>query len=237
VRTDQHGGTLRIEREQALDQPIDDPLDEADAQLAVRREIVSSWRRCQLVGMAPSSEDVPYRPEFERPNRLLRAAGPVIDRLSEQMASGPVSILLADSEAQIIDRRAGARELAKALDRASVSPGFLYAEEFAGTNGIGSALEERKPFMVSGSEHFRENLQEFTCIGSPVLHPITGAVEGVVNRRPERAGIARATSPAKRGATHDGAPRELARGQRRASEAAAPLSVRSRPPRRRPTAR
>jgi transcriptional regulator of acetoin/glycerol metabolism len=181
VRTDQHGGTLRIEREQALDQPIDDPLDEADAQLAVRREIVSSWRRCQLVGMAPSSEDVPYRPEFERPNRLLRAAGPVIDRLSEQMASGPVSILLADSEAQIIDRRAGARELAKALDRASVSPGFLYAEEFAGTNGIGSALEERKPFMVSGSEHFRENLQEFTCIGSPVLHPITGAVEGVLD--------------------------------------------------------
>ncbi|MFC4945063.1 sigma-54-dependent Fis family transcriptional regulator [Pseudonocardia sp. GCM10023141] len=185
VRIGEHASGLRVERERVLDGPIgghlsDDSGDKA-APLAFRREIVSSWRRCQLVGMAPTSEDVPYRPEFERPNRLLRAAGPVIDRLAEQMEDEPVSILLADSDAQIIDRRAGARELAKALDRASVSPGFLYAEEFTGTNGIGSALEERKPFTVSGSEHFREILQDFTCIGSPVVHPITGAVEGVLD--------------------------------------------------------
>lgn len=181
MRIDEHGRGLRVERERVLDLPIGDRLDGDDARLAFRREIVSSWRRCQLVGMTPTSEDVPYRPEFERPNRLLRAAGPVIDRLAEQMEGGPVSILLADSEAQIIDRRAGARELAKALDRASVSPGFLYSEEFTGTNGIGSALEERKPFVVSGSEHFREILQDFTCIGSPVVHPITGVVEGVLD--------------------------------------------------------
>lgn len=168
----------RGERERVLDRPIS-PEDQQPS--AVRQEIISSWRRCQVVGVAAQSEDVPYRPEFERPNRLLRAAGPVIDRLAEQMEGGPVSILLADSEAQIIDRRAGGRELARALDRASVCPGFLYAEEFTGTNGIGSALEERKPFIVSGSEHFRENLQEFTCIGSPVRHPITGSVEGVLD--------------------------------------------------------
>jgi sigma-54 dependent transcriptional regulator, acetoin dehydrogenase operon transcriptional activator AcoR len=169
---------LRAERERVLDRPI--PLED-EQRSAVRQEIIASWRRCQVVGVAAHSEDVPYRPEFERPNRLLRAAGPVIDRLADQMEGGPVSILLADSDAQIIDRRAGGRELALALDRASVCPGFLYAEEFTGTNGIGSALEERKPFAVSGAEHFRENLQEFTCIGSPVRHPITGAVEGVLD--------------------------------------------------------
>jgi sigma-54 dependent transcriptional regulator, acetoin dehydrogenase operon transcriptional activator AcoR len=146
-----------------------------------REEIISSWRRCKLVGVLPTGEDVPYRPEFERPNRLLRAAGPVIDRLADQLEGGPVSILLADTEAQIIDRRAGGRELAQALDKALVSPGFFYAEEFTGTNGIGSALEERKPFVVSGAEHFRENLQVFTCIGAPVRHPISGAVEGVLD--------------------------------------------------------
>lgn len=169
---------LRGERERMLDGPRS-----LDAELphAIRDEIISSWRRCKLIGVAPCGEDVPYRPDFERPNRLLRAAGPVIDRLADQLVGGPVSILLADSEAQIIDRRAAGRELAKALDKALVSPGFFYSEEFTGTNGIGSALEERKPFIVSGAEHFRENLQEFTCIGSPVRHPISGAVEGVLD--------------------------------------------------------
>lgn len=169
---------LRGERERLLDVPL--ALDAAQGG-GVREEIISSWRRCRLIGVAPCSEDVPYRPDFERPDRLLRAAGPVIDRLTDQLEGGPVSILLADSEAQIIDRRAGGRELAKALDKALVSPGFFYSEEFTGTNGIGSALAERRPFVVSGSEHFRENLQEFTCIGSPVRHPISGAVEGVLD--------------------------------------------------------
>ncbi|WP_281689129.1 sigma-54-dependent Fis family transcriptional regulator [Pseudonocardia thermophila] len=181
MRRDEHEFRLREERERVLDAEIPDEVPPEVARVALRREILSSWRRCQQIGMTPTSEDVPYRAEFERPNRLLRAALPVIDRLAEQMADGPVSILLADSEAQIIDRRPGGRELEKLLDRALVCPGFVYAEEFTGTNGVGSALEERRPFMVSGAEHFREILQEFTCIGSPVVHPITGAVEGVLD--------------------------------------------------------
>src|ERR1700683_1260593 len=60
-----------------------------------------------------------------------------------------------------------------ALDRAFVAPGFRYAEEFTGTNGIGSPLEDRRPFSVRGGEHFRENLLEFACIGAPVVHPIS----------------------------------------------------------------
>jgi transcriptional regulator of acetoin/glycerol metabolism len=111
----------------------------------------------------------------------LRAAAPVTDRLAEQLADSPASIILADSEAQIIDRRAGARKLIQALDRAFVAPGFRYAEEFTGTNGIGSPLEDRRPFSVRGGEHFRENLLEFACIGAPVVHPISGAVEGVLD--------------------------------------------------------
>ena len=168
----------REERERVLDGSL--AVDD-EARHSIREEIIASWRRCKQIGLVPNGEEVPYRPDFERPNRLLRVAVPVIDRLAGQLEDGPVSILLADSQAQIIDRRPGGRELMKALDKAQVIPGFLYAEEFTGTNGIGSALEERRPFVVSGAEHFRENLQVFTCIGSPVHHPITGAVEGVLD--------------------------------------------------------
>lgn len=178
MHTDTHQSKLRSERENLLDGPL---RAETSSPHSFRDEIVSSWRRCQVVGVAPTGDEVPYQPEFERPNRLLRAAGPVIDRLADQLVGGPVSILLADSEAQIIDRRAGARKLTNALDGARVAPGFHYAEEYTGTNGIGSALEARKPFQVSGAEHFRENLQEFTCTGSPLRHPISGAVEGILD--------------------------------------------------------
>jgi transcriptional regulator of acetoin/glycerol metabolism len=178
VDTNEQTTKLRETRERVLDRPLS--LD-ADAEHSFRTEIVSSWQRCKLIGVTPTGEQVPYRPERERPNRLLRAAGPVIDRLAEQTEDGPLSILLADSEAQIIDRRAGGRALVKALDGALVAPGFHYAEEYTGTNGIGSALESAKPFLVSGAEHFRENLQEFTCIGSPVRHPINGQVAGILD--------------------------------------------------------
>lgn len=178
MHTDPSPAELRGEREEALNEPLST---EDDARRSFRDEIVSSWRRCQVVGVTPTGDEVPYQPEFERPNRLLRAAGPVIDRLADQLVDGPVSILLADSEAQIVDRRAGARKLTTALDGAGVAPGFHYAEEYTGTNGIGSALEERKPFQVSGAEHFRENLQEFTCTGSPLRHPISGVMEGVLD--------------------------------------------------------
>jgi transcriptional regulator of acetoin/glycerol metabolism len=168
---------VRNERERVLGGGLAGEPDPAE----IRADIASSWRRCQLIGMEPTADEVPYNPEFDRPNRLLRAATPVLDRLAEQLLGGPATIILADSEAQIIDRRAGGRELSNALDRASVAPGFRYAEEFAGTNGIGTALEERKPFLVRGGEHFRDNLQEFTCVGAPVLHPVTRAVEGVLD--------------------------------------------------------
>ncbi|MFC7655801.1 hypothetical protein ACFQV8_03970 [Pseudonocardia benzenivorans] len=174
MRTSDERYRTRARRERLLDTRVHD--DELDPDF--RTEILSSWRRCQLVGVVPTGEEAPYRPEFERPVRLLRAAGPVIDRLAEQLEDSPVSIVLADTDAQIIDRRAGGRSLVRVLDRARIAPGFVFAEEFTGTNGIGSALEAAKPFTVAGAEHFRENLQDFACIGSPVRHPMTGRVEG-----------------------------------------------------------
>lgn len=176
MNRDERAARLRGERERLLDGPLKE-----DASSSFRQEIMSSWQRCQLIGVQTTGLEVPYQAEFERANRLLRAAAPVIEWLAGQLADGPMSILLADSEAQIVERRVGQRELTTALDKALVSPGFYYAEEFTGTNGIGTALETAKPFIVSGSEHFRENLQEFTCVGSPLKHPVSGQVEGVLD--------------------------------------------------------
>ncbi|MDF1704885.1 MAG: helix-turn-helix domain-containing protein [Aeromicrobium sp.] len=147
----------------------------------VRPEIEKSWLRCQQLGVDIGQDEVPYVADLELDSRLRRAADPVIGRLAEQLQHAPATILLANRNAQIVDRRAGSSGFLDRLDRALVAPGFGYAEEDSGTNGIGTALEERALFEVRGGEHFRESLQSMVCVGKPIIHPVSRTVEGVLD--------------------------------------------------------
>ncbi|MFO6453451.1 MULTISPECIES: sigma-54-dependent Fis family transcriptional regulator [unclassified Aeromicrobium] len=147
----------------------------------VRREIQDSWRRSAMTGISPDVEDIPYLPNLPEDSRLLRAAGPVLQRLADQLAHSTATVLLADSTARIVDRRAGSSALLSKLDHAYVAPGFAYSEESTGTNGIGTALEERKLFVVNGGEHYRESLQSLSCAGTPIVHPVGRRVEGILD--------------------------------------------------------
>jgi hypothetical protein len=124
--------------------------------------------------VTPTGSELPFRPDVTRADRLLRAARPVLDRLADQLGGAAATVVLADADGWVIDRRAESRDLNKALDRVLVAPGFCYAEEHAGTNGIGSVLEAGGPIVVAGSEHFRDNLQDFTCVGAPHPQPFAG---------------------------------------------------------------
>src|SRR5574337_345758 len=76
-----------------------------------------------------------------------------------------------------LDRRTGPRSLLGMLDRANVAPGVNLAEQYAGTNGIGTALEERKAFKVRGGEHMLESLQTL----APIVDPASGSVVGILS--------------------------------------------------------
>jgi transcriptional regulator of acetoin/glycerol metabolism len=73
------------------------------------------------------------------------------------------------------------RSLLGRLDRAQVAPGFMFSEQYAGTNGIGTALEERKAFRVRGDEHMLESLQSLVCVGSPIVDPVSRMVTGILD--------------------------------------------------------
>lgn len=111
-RINESAATLRRAREHVLGDAasrLASPYTEPNGP-RVRPDIATSWRRCQLSGVAINGEDVPYNPELEGSSRLLRAAAPVIDRLAVLLTDCPATIILANSEAQIL-RRAGGREL------------------------------------------------------------------------------------------------------------------------------
>lgn len=125
--------------------------------------------------------DLPYSQDFDPDGRLIRAAQPVLERLTLAAADTRTSTLLADSQVRILERRAGESSLIDRLDRLCLAPGFMYAEDLVGTNGLGTAVVERKPVQVVGSEHFRYQLHSLSCFGAPIIHPISGRMEGVLD--------------------------------------------------------
>jgi GAF domain-containing protein/anti-sigma regulatory factor (Ser/Thr protein kinase) len=146
----------------------------------VRTPILNSWQRCKSLGLA-SDLVVPYEEDLDLDGRLPRAAAPVLDRLISALDGAAVSVILTDAKARVLSRRCGDAELNRYLDTVHIAPGYGFLERSAGTNAIGTALAERRPFYVLGREHFADCMEPFTCAGAPVRDPLSGRVEGVLD--------------------------------------------------------
>src|SRR6266498_16920 len=147
---------------------------------AVRREIVSSWQRCITAGLHPDRLEVPYQPDVDDRGQLSWAAGPVIDRMAEDIEGSGIGLLLTDERGHVIDRTAGESTILRSLDRIELAPGFLYSEERVGTNAIGTAIAQHTPCVVTGYEHFVDALTRMACTASPIADP-TGRLIGVID--------------------------------------------------------
>ncbi|MFF7472099.1 SpoIIE family protein phosphatase [Streptomyces sp. NPDC008092] len=146
----------------------------------VRSPISHSWQRCRALGLSPDQPGLPFRDDFERDARIIRAAVPVVDRLQSWFAGTRMNISVADANGTVLLRRFGETSLANSLPAFQRVPGFVFAERYAGTNGIGLALAERQLVQVYGAEHFAERAQGNACRALPVRDPISGRIEGVL---------------------------------------------------------
>ncbi|NDK88290.1 GAF domain-containing protein [Gordonia desulfuricans] len=143
--------------------------------------VVASWERSHEAGvdvMAPRSE---YTEDIDTESLLHRCAQPVLDQLISDIVEMPLVVALTDSRARIVRRIDVSPAVGRLLDRVELAPGFRYAENTVGTNGIGTVLEAGRPISVIGPEHFTEQLQPFACTGSPIIDPVTGRVEGILD--------------------------------------------------------
>jgi transcriptional regulator of acetoin/glycerol metabolism/DNA-binding CsgD family transcriptional regulator len=148
---------------------------------SVRPEILDSWRRVASNGLEPERFDPAYGPDVESGSRLERAALPVLDQLSDDLAGTETSLVLTDEHAHVLDRRVSDRTLLALLDDIHLAPGFYYDEHGAGTNGIGSALALHGPAIVRGGEHFADVLTGMACAAAPVMDPRTAQVVGIID--------------------------------------------------------
>ncbi|GAB3835827.1 GAF domain-containing protein [Kribbella italica] len=147
----------------------------------VRRPVLASWVRSRRRNLPADRIDLPYvaDPDLDQP--LARSADPVLLRLHEHLDGQPISVILTERDGLVLRRLTADNELSRHLDRVHLAPGFSYSEQFAGTNGIGTALERGGPMHVFGHEHYAEDLEDLACAGVPIKHPISGKTVGAID--------------------------------------------------------
>ncbi|MGV9827098.1 MULTISPECIES: sigma-54-dependent Fis family transcriptional regulator [unclassified Gordonia (in: high G+C Gram-positive bacteria)] len=156
-------------------------LSDDDLDAAVREAISTSWRRSRSFNVDADRLQLPFvrEPNLESP--LVSAARPVLSALVDDLADDAVSVILTSPDGVVLSRASANRRLRSMLDDVNLAPGYSYSEEFAGTNGIGTALETRKPTLVAGAEHYAGCLDQLSCAGVPIIHPVSGAMVGALD--------------------------------------------------------
>src|SRR5690349_661578 len=154
-----------------------EPVDQS----AVRKPILASWWRSRQWHVAADHIELNYLRDPDLESNLARTADPVLRHLHEQLDGQPISIILTDANGLVLTRMTADHDLERALDGIKLAPGFSYAEDKVGTNGIGTALEAGGPAHVFGHEHYAENLEIFGCAGVPIHDPVSGKTVGVID--------------------------------------------------------
>lgn len=154
-------------------------LGEVDVRGVVPDLIVRSWRRSIGTNVEAAAVCQRYH-EIDTDSRLCRAAEPVLERWQHQLADTGTTLFLSDRAGSIVARRTTDRGVKRRLDRVHAAEGFDYSEESVGTNGLGTAMVERQPVWVEGSQHYNEALGGLACAAAPVAAP-SGSVIGAIS--------------------------------------------------------
>src|SRR5579872_3956536 len=154
-----------------------EPVDQS----AVRKPILASWWRSRQWNVAADHIELDYLRDPDLESNLARTANPVLRHLHEQLDGQPISIILTDAAGLVLTRMTADHDLERHLDGVKLAPGFSYAEEVVGTNGIGTALESGGPAHVFGHEHYAEHLEGMACAGVPIRDPLSGKTVGVLD--------------------------------------------------------
>jgi sigma-54 dependent transcriptional regulator, acetoin dehydrogenase operon transcriptional activator AcoR len=144
---------------------------------AIEPWLERSWRRCLATGQRPH-----HRLEFElvaaaqrrrvldASQPLVRAAGPVLERLSQALASSRYFAVLTNADGVVIDAHGPIDRSDRRADLIT-RIGVDLSERAVGTTAIGAALAELQPVWLHRGEHFFADTSVYSCAGAPVFAP------------------------------------------------------------------
>ena len=148
--------------------------------------IAASWERCRqhgLLRVTLASLDLLAESELKRRKEqhrtLVQLAENELCVLRRAITGADGLVLLADPDGTILDG-CGDNSFVEKAQRVSLRPGAIWSEIRAGTNAIGTALEERRLVQVVGNQHFLDQNRFLICTAIPVMSP-TGEIAGVLD--------------------------------------------------------
>jgi transcriptional regulator of acetoin/glycerol metabolism len=152
----------------------------------VRRPVLQSWIRCVDLGLAeralprvaPLSE-IDLRALHQKHEALRRLCRPELETLASEARDTGSVVILADGEGMILDTL-GDTSFASRAAQVALRPGVSWKEASTGTNAIGTAIAERRPIAVHGSEHFFSGHGVLSCAATPIMDP-RGAIIGALD--------------------------------------------------------
>jgi len=152
----------------------------------VRTQIIRSWNRCVEAGVDPLNiglRDYIHGDKLavallER-EELIRVAHPFMADLYRIVRGTGFVVVLTNEQGYLLEIF-GDKEAAKTPLTSNFFIGASWHEKDAGTNAIGTALEEQQSVQVSGPEHFCEKHHGLTCSAAPIVDPI-GNLIGTLN--------------------------------------------------------
>ncbi len=146
----------------------------------VRPVVQRSWQRCAVLGINPDRHLLEASAEPRIETRMMEAVQPVVRALTTTVENSASIVILADPEGVIADAR-GDRSVVRKLHGSVAVPGSQLAEDEAGTNAIGTALEEGTGIQLLGGEHLVSAFQGFSCTAVPIRHPLNHRVVMVLD--------------------------------------------------------
>lgn len=92
----------------------------------------------------------------------------MLHHLYDQIRSTGSIVILSDSTGMILESL-GDPDFVDRANRAQLQPGASWDEKLRGTNAIGTALTDRMPMEIVGSEHFFDCNGFLSCSASPIF--------------------------------------------------------------------
>lgn len=150
--------------------------------------ILNSWHRCDAFHVNPARRYAPLAIARESQlqnlreanDALVRATRPVMSYLTDLLADSGYVIVLSDARGCLLDV-VGDVATRRRLARIDFVPGGDWSEAAAGTNAIGTALADGHIVQLMAAEHYCDGWQDLTCTASPIRHPLTGDIIGVLD--------------------------------------------------------
>ena len=149
----------------------------------IRPMVAQSWERCADLDPDENPPVTLYGSDLD----AYRAAHPlsiVIGLLRDLVGSvaedGRHLMAVSDGEGRLlwVEGHAAPRRLA---ERMNFVEGAVWDEANAGTNAPGTALALDHAVQIFAAEHYRPQVQAWTCAAAPVHDPFTGRILGVVD--------------------------------------------------------